>query len=70
MRVLRLGIGIWAFISAIQTREPLVGFMGLVLMGMAIMNVGCGGASGCATYVPKEPKAKPETEEVQYEEVS
>lgn len=70
MRILRLGIGVWALVSAVQTREPLVGFMGLVLMGMALMNLGCCGASGCNTYSNQKSEPSHEAEEVQYEEVN
>ncbi|MDE3212910.1 MAG: hypothetical protein KGM98_06720 [Bacteroidota bacterium] len=69
MRIIRLAIGVWALVSAIQTREPLVGFMGLVLMGMALLNQGCCGASGCNTYTERKPEGTEEPEEAQYEEV-
>jgi hypothetical protein len=47
MRLLRLGIGIYAIVGAIQQREWLFLLAGVFLAGMAIMNVGCCGVS-CA----------------------
>lgn len=47
MRLLRLGVGIYAIVGAIQQREWLFGLAGVFLAGMAILNVGCCGVA-CA----------------------
>ena len=46
MRILRLVIGIWAIVEAIQSKEPLLGIMGGILLFMAVTNTGCFGAKG------------------------
>ncbi len=70
MQVLRLAIGVWAIVSAWQTREALVGLIGGVLVAMAFMNVGCFGRSGCNTYTTTKKESTQIPEKVNYEEIS
>lgn len=70
VRVLRLAIGVWAIVSAWQTREALVGLMGGVLVAMAFMNVDCCGTSGCNTYPTTKKESTRIPEKVNYEEIS
>ena len=48
MRVLRLGMGIFAIWQAFVTREWILGLAGAFLLYMALANVGCCGTGGCA----------------------
>lgn len=52
IRVLRLAIGVWAIVSAFQTNEVLLGVAGGLLLGMAVLNIGCCGVNGCG--LPRE----------------
>lgn len=67
IRLLRLALGIWIGISAIQKQDMLLGFLSTFLLWQAISNTGCCGSSGC-----QEPQSKAnqaETTEVGFEEV-
>jgi hypothetical protein len=69
VRAFRLAIGVWAIVSAWQTREALVGLMDGVLVAMAFMNVDCCRTSGCNTYPTKKESTRI-PEKVNYEEIS
>ncbi len=69
MRLLRLAIGVWAIVTAIQTGQGALGLLGALVLGMAIFNIGCCGVNGCTPRssiktVPKTPA------EIEYEEIS
>ncbi len=49
MRFLRAGLAAWAFWEAYQTHEWLLLLPGGIFAVQAVFNVGCCGASGCAT---------------------
>lgn len=66
MRIIRLVIGGYAFIEAFRGQDTLMGLLGFVLLGMAILNVGCG-AQGCGIPIQKSNQKEPE--ELSYEEV-
>ena len=66
-RVIRLILGIGAVIQAIMTVEIVLGIAGALIAGMALLNIGCCGASGCS--VPPNGKQKLKKEEITYEEV-
>jgi hypothetical protein len=66
MRMIRLVIGAYALIEAYRGDDTLMAMLGLVLVGMALLNAGCG-AQGCG--VPMNKSTGKETEEVSYEEV-
>lgn len=66
MRVIRLVIGGYALIEAYRGNDTLMGLIGLVLVGMALLNAGCG-SQGCG--VPNQKSNKIETDDVEYEEV-
>ena len=70
MRLLRLAIGVWAVIAAFQTREAVLGLVGVLLLVMAVMNIGCCGVSGCATNRPANKNSSQKPEEVSYEEIT
>lgn len=66
MRLFRAGIAIWIFIEIWRTGEWLLLAPGSIFALQAIFNVGCCGASGCAT---PQRNYTSESEEVAYEEV-
>jgi hypothetical protein len=66
MRIIRLVIGGYALLEAYRGNDTLMAMLGLVLVGMALLNAGCG-AQGCG--VPMNKSTSKETEEVSYEEV-
>jgi hypothetical protein len=66
MRIIRLVIGGYALIEAYRGNDMLMGMLGLVLVGMAILNAGCG-SQGCG--VPRNKTNSKEPEELSYEEV-
>ncbi|MFM1835451.1 MAG: hypothetical protein RJA04_138 [Bacteroidota bacterium] len=66
MRIIRLLIGGYALIEAYRGNDALMAMLGFVLVGMAVLNAGCG-AQGCG--VPMNKSTSKETDEVSYEEV-
>jgi hypothetical protein len=66
MRIIRLLIGGYALVEAYRASDILIGMMGTVLVGMALLNAGCG-SQGCGIPSPRNNHAK--TEEVEYEEI-
>lgn len=68
MRVLRLVFGAFAIVQAIITLDIVLGILGLIVGGMAFLNVGCCSTSGCQTNYKKENNTK-EITDVEYEEV-
>ena len=66
MRIIRLLIGGYALIEAYHGYDTLMAMLGFVLVGMAVLNAGCG-AQGCG--VPMNKSTSNETDEVSYEEV-
>lgn len=66
MRALRLLIGVAIIIQSIVVRDIIFVIVGFLFAGMAVMNVGCCGTSGC-TIVKKNDEPIKET---RYEEVA
>lgn len=66
MRIIRLVIGGYALLEAIRSQDTLMGLLGFVLVGMAILNVGCG-AQGCGVPIQKSNQSEPEV--LSYEEI-
>lgn len=67
MRLLRLGMGIFIGIQAIQYHDVLSGLIAAVFLLQAATNTGCCGSSGCATnnnYSTKNTVTDIEFEEV------
>jgi len=67
MRFLRLGVGIFVGIQAVQYHDVLSGFIASIFFIQAATNTGCCGASGCATNTNY--KAKENIQEIEFEEV-
>jgi hypothetical protein len=68
MRVLRVVFGVYAIVQAIITLDVVLGILGLVVGGMAFLNVGCCGTSGCDINNKKDNNKK-EISDVEFEEV-
>lgn len=67
MRWLRLGLGIFIAIQAIQTNDTLSGFIAAFFLFQAVTNTGCCGANGCAVPITKDKSDK--IEDVEFEEI-
>lgn len=66
MRMLRLVLGIAILVQGIVARDAVTIILGAAFGGMAVANVGCCGAGGCAINTRS---TKNDIEDVQYEEV-
>jgi hypothetical protein len=66
MRIIRLVIGGYALLEAYRGNDALMAMLGFVLVGMAILNAGCG-AQGCG--VPIQKSTTKDHDDVEYEEI-
>lgn len=66
MRILRLVLALIIMAQGIVARDTVTVILGVIFGGMAIANIGCCGAGGCA--VNQRPTKK-KTEDIEYEEV-
>lgn len=67
MRFLRLGLGIYIAIQAVQTLSILSGVIAVFFIFQAVTNTGCCGANGCAVPIKKSSSDK--IEEIEFEEI-
>lgn len=67
MRFVRLGVGIFIGVQAIQYRDVLSGLIASVFLLQAATNTGCCGINGCATN--NKYNTKNTTQDVEFEEV-
>ncbi len=68
MRWIRLGVGIFMVIQAIQFRDSLSAMIAIILLFQALTNTGCCGVTGCSTtLINHHSDGK---SEIEYEEVS
>lgn len=67
MRWLRLGLGIFIGVQAIQFQDAFSGFIAVFFLFQAVTNTGCCGSSGCA--VPQAPAKTNDLDTVDYVEV-
>ena len=67
MRFLRLGIGIYIAVQAIETQSAFSGVVAVFFIFQAVTNTGCCGSNGCAVPIKKSNPDK--TEEVDFEEI-
>lgn len=67
MRWLRLGLGIFVAIQAVQLHDALAGMVAALLLLQVVTNTGCCGAGGCS--VPATKTKENQDEMVSYEEV-
>lgn len=66
MRILRLGIGIYIAVQAIQNHDIFAGIIASFFILQAITNSGCCGSGGCAT---NKDSANSSTENIEFEEI-
>ena len=67
MRFLRLGLGIYITVQAVETLSILSGVVAVFFLFQAITNTGCCGSNGCTLPTNKSNSTK--TEEVKFEEI-
>lgn len=67
MRFLRLGLGLYIAVQAVETLSIVSGVVAVFFLFQAITNTGCCGSNGCALPTNKSNSAK--TEEVKFEEI-
>lgn len=67
-RVIRVAIGVFILTQGVFAHDTFSIVLGSVFGGMALFNVGCCGANGCATDFNQVSKSS-DTQEVSYEEV-
>lgn len=67
MRFIRLGVGVFIAIQAVQYHDVLSGFIASVFLLQALTNTGCCGSTGCSTNTNYSTKNK--LEDVEFEEV-
>ena len=67
MRFLRLGLGIYIAIQAVETLSILTGIVATFFLFQAITNTGCCGTNSCSAPIKKGNSDK--TEEVEFEEI-
>jgi hypothetical protein len=68
MRVLRFTFVGGAIIQALITKDITLGVLGIIVGGMALLNVGCCGTNGCETKL-KNTNSKNPIKDVEFEEV-
>lgn len=67
MRILRLALGIYIAVQAIETQSLFSGVVALFFIFQAVTNTGCCSSNGCSVPIKKNNSDK--TEEVEYEEI-
>lgn len=67
MRWLRLGLGVFIAVQAIQNRDTLSGLIAGFFLFQAVTNTGCCGVNSCAAPVTKSNADK--IEDVEFEEI-
>ena len=67
MRVLRLALGIFIAIQAVETKDALSGVIAAFFLFQAVTNTGCCGVNSCTT--PKTENDSDKTEEIEFEEI-
>ena len=67
MRFLRLGLGIYIAVQAVETLSIFSGIVAAFFIFQAVTNTGCCGSNGCA--VPTKKSNSDKTEEVTFEEI-
>ena len=66
MRLLRLGLGLAIMVQAVWESTWTLGFVGLLLTAMPVLNIGCCGSTGCSI---SSRKSSEPSKNVEYEEV-
>ncbi len=64
-RIIRAGLGIAVIVQGIVESEIMIVVVGVIFGGMALFNIGCCGANGCAV----NSRSTNKTREIDYEEL-
>ncbi|MBP6183282.1 hypothetical protein [Flavobacterium sp.] len=67
MRILRLALGIYIAVQAVETQSIFSGVVALFFIFQAVTNTGCCSSNGCSVPIKKNNSDK--IEEVEYEEI-
>lgn len=67
MRLLRLILGTAIMVQGIVAKDTITIILGVAFVGMAVANIGCCGAGGCA--INNRTTTTKKTEDIYYEEV-
>lgn len=67
MRILRLGLGIYISVQAVETQSMISAMFAVFLLFQAITNTGCCGSKSCSVPIKKNNSDK--TEAIEYEEI-
>ena len=67
MRFLRLGLGIYISVQAVETLSIFSGVVAAFFIFQAVTNTGCCGSNGCS--VPTKKSNSDKTEEIEFEEI-
>jgi hypothetical protein len=67
MRFLRLGLGIYIAVQAVETLSIFSGVVAVFFLFQAITNTGCCGTNNCSVPINKNNSDK--TEEIEFEEI-
>lgn len=72
VRVLRLVIGLSALAAYFSEHDSLIGFMGIILAGQAVFNVGCCGINTCNTneITKKTNEINSEQSDISFEKIN
>lgn len=72
MRLLRLVLGLMAAVQAFLVADVVLGFLAIILLTQAVLNVGCCGAGACDTNQvwAKQKSPKAPLEDVTFKEVN
>ena len=69
MRWLRLGIGVYALVAAVQQQELILGIAGIFLTAMAVFGFGCCAGGYCAPMPGKKSGSSTTGTSIQFEEI-
>jgi hypothetical protein len=69
MRIVRMAIGIWMLVIAIQTRDWMVSVVSLFFLYQGVTNTGCCGSQGCYTPSRRNTYRTGHTDEIEFEEI-
>lgn len=67
MRVVRLLLGLWMLVMAVQTKDWAIGLFSAFFIYTALLGVGCCGAQGC--YTSETDPGENKLNDIEYEEV-
>jgi len=70
IRWLRLGLGVFMAVQAVQHQDALAGFISTFFLFQAVTNTGCCGSTGCAIPAASDTQSKRKPAETKTENVN